>query len=180
MILQLGKLDVAVLLHERTAPQQLSRDLSEQRIERGWIFFEVNRFLMFEVSSMKKKKKVCFYFISVLSLPSVNFHKLIIALQFFASSVLINQVDLWPVNITGPWTVTCVEPRCETETFMSRCVCDPLQLYFPWAQPFFSQLTVQLLPTLVHLITVAIRQDSAHWFTTCNDFVAVWLGTQNI
>lgn len=105
MILQLGKLDVAVLLHERTAPQQLSRDLSEQRIERGWIFFEVKRFLMFEVSSIPKKKKVCFYFISVLSLPSVNFHKLIIALQFFASSVLINQVDLWPVNITGPWTL---------------------------------------------------------------------------
>lgn len=43
--------------------------------------------------------------ISVLSLPSVSFHKLITALQFFASSVLINQVDLWPVNITGPWTL---------------------------------------------------------------------------
>lgn len=37
-----------------------------------------------------------------------------------------------------------------------------LQLHFPRAQPFFSQLTIQLLPTLVHLITVAPAHNSLH------------------
>lgn len=37
---------------------------------------------------------------------------------------------------------------------------DPRQLYFPSAQPFLLQLTVQLLPTLVQLIAVVITQNS--------------------
>lgn len=38
------------------------------------------------------------------------------------------------------------------------CARDPRQLDFPWAQPFFPQLTVQLLPALVHLITVRTQR----------------------
>lgn len=51
--------------------------------------------------------------------------------------------------------------------------CDPMQLCFPCAQPFCSQLTAQLLPTLVLSITAAVQPHAA--VMTSNDFVAVGL-----
>lgn len=125
----------------------------EPRREIGWIFFEVDQVLMFLIH---QKWSV---------FTSLFGHFL--ALQFIAFTVLINQVDLTyqhnraMKSYQRSKTVTCVE-------LWNRNMHVPCNPVYMWPSTALLSLGSailfpadrQLLPTLVHLITVAICQHA--------------------